>query len=71
MTTGRRRAARERQRRWRKNDREGRRVVRVAVDCRVLTWLQRHYPGACDLDDLAAVGRLISDILQSSSRSEL
>ena len=59
------------QRRWRRNERAGKRLARVPVDAAVLCWLERHYPGACDLGDLADVGRLIGEILGSSARSEL
>jgi len=56
------------QARWRRNEREGKRLVRVAVDGRILSGLERHYPGQCNPDDLASVGALIAAILQSSAR---
>jgi hypothetical protein len=54
-------------RRWRRNERQGKRLARVPVDAAVLDWLSRHYPGQCNLDDLADVGRLIGEILESSA----
>jgi hypothetical protein len=68
---GRRRARSAAQRRWRRNDREGKRLVRVPVDALVLNWLGRHYPGKFDPDDLCSVGALIGAILQASARDEL
>jgi hypothetical protein len=59
-----------RQQRWRRNVQAGKRLARVPVDARVLDWLARHYPGQCNLDDLADVGRLIGRILESSARTE-
>jgi hypothetical protein len=56
------------QQRWRRNAAAGKRLARVPVDARVLDWLARHYPGRCNLDDLADVGRLIGEILESSAR---
>jgi hypothetical protein len=63
----RRKARTEAMRRWRRNEREGKRLVYVAIDAPVLDWLARHYPGQCNPDDLADVGRLIGEILRSSA----
>jgi hypothetical protein len=56
------------QRRWRQNERAGKRLAGVPVDAAILCWLERHYPGACDFDNLADVGRLIGRILEASAR---
>jgi hypothetical protein len=61
---------REAMRRWRKREKAGKRLARVPVDAAVLNWLERHYPGRCNLDDLSSVGELIGLILQTSSRAE-
>jgi hypothetical protein len=53
--------------RWRKNDREGRRIVRVPIRADILHWLAWNYPGRCNLDDLADVGRFLGEILESSA----
>jgi hypothetical protein len=66
-----RQAATQAQRRWRQNVRAGRRLAPTPVDALVLDWLELHYPNACDWNDLAAVGRLIGQILERSARSEL
>jgi hypothetical protein len=58
----------EAQQRWRQNVRAGKRLVHVPVDAAILNWLQRHYPGQCNSDDLADVGRLIGAILAASAR---
>jgi hypothetical protein len=66
-----RRQATQAQQRWRANVRAGRRIAPTPVDALVLDWLELHHPGACDFDDLAAVGRLIGEILEASARAEL
>jgi hypothetical protein len=66
-----RRRKREAMRRWRKNARDGKRLAPTPVSALTLDWLQRHYPGACNLDDLADVGRLIGRILDTSARADL
>jgi hypothetical protein len=66
-----RKARSEAQRRWRRNEREGKRLVRVPVDAAVLNWLGRHYPGKFNPDELSSVGALIGAILQASARAEL
>jgi hypothetical protein len=58
-------------RRWRKNVKKGRRMAPTPVSALSLNWLARHYPGACNLDDLADVGRLIGEIIETSARTEL
>ena len=58
---------REAMRRWRRNAREGKRMVPVAVDAAILDWLQRHYPGQFNPNDLASVGTLIGKILEVSA----
>jgi hypothetical protein len=63
-------AKREAMRRWRRNEREGRRLAGTPVSALVLCWLDRRYHGRCDLDDLADVGRLIGDILEASARAD-
>jgi hypothetical protein len=62
---------REAQQRWRQNERAGKRLARVPVSAAILNWLERHYPGACNWDDLADVRHLIGKILEASARSEL
>jgi hypothetical protein len=64
----RRRKRTEAQARWRQREREGRRIVRVAIDGSVLNWLERHYSGQCDLGNLDDVGRLPGEILESSAK---
>jgi hypothetical protein len=66
-----RRSATQAQARWRKNVREGKRIVPVKVSALVLDWLELHHPGACDWTDLGAVGGLVSEILERSARAEL
>jgi hypothetical protein len=62
---------REAMQRYRRNEKAGKRLARVPVDATVLNWLEQHYPGRCNLDDLSSVGELIGRILEASARAEL
>jgi len=56
------------QARWRARERQGQRLAPVPVSAAILGFLERHYSGAFDPDDLGSVGELIGRILEISSR---
>jgi hypothetical protein len=56
---------------WRKRVAEGKRLAGTPVGALILNWLERHYPGQCDIDDPSSVGELIGQILEASARTEL
>ena len=61
---------REAQRRRRKNVEDGKPCASTPISALILCWLDRRYPGRCNLDDLGDVGRLIGDILEASARAD-